>query len=162
VTDDNYEEKLEREIRQRVDNELAKARQEIRRHREEVERERAEARRAGERAEARRARDESKRDHGSMPTSIPLPDVEKVSGLLGIVADKIPELLGGLRDVLYSPAAAENMAEAVAKFYKKLTEAGIPEDQALDMARGYMINLRDVLGKKGLDLGSIARADEEE
>lgn len=161
MTDDSYEEALEKEIRQRVDAELARAREDRRRHREEEHRARREEA-ATAREEGRRAREEARRDQGGMPTHIPLPDVEKVSGLLGIVADKIPELLGGLRDVLYSPAAAENMAEAVAKFYKKLTEAGIPEDQALDMARGYMINLRDILGKKGLDLGSIARADDDE
>jgi hypothetical protein len=160
VTEDNYEERLEKEIRQRVEEEFARAREERQRLREEEHRAREEAHAA--RAEARRAREEARRDSGGTPSHIPLPDVDKVSGLLDAVADKIPELLGGLRDVLYSPKAAESMAEAVAKFYKTLTEAGIPQDQALDMARGYMINLRDVLGKKGLDLGSITRADDDE
>ncbi|UCF10384.1 MAG: hypothetical protein JSW65_01510 [Candidatus Bipolaricaulota bacterium] len=143
MTDEGYGKKLD-EIYARVDEEIAKAKAEMKRHRE-----------------ARQERDESDDGGSRMPSHIPLPDVDKVSELLGVVADKIPELLGGLRDVLYSPAAAENMADAVAKFYKKLIEAGIPEDQALDMARGYMINLRDVLGKKGLDLGGLARSGDD-
>jgi hypothetical protein len=86
--------------------------------------------------------------------------VDKVGDLLGIVAEKIPALLGGLRDLLYAPKAAENMADSVAAFYTKLRDAGIPEDKALQMAEGYMFNLRDVLGKKGLDLGRLARDED--
>ncbi|MCD5408708.1 hypothetical protein LR090_05765 [Candidatus Bipolaricaulota bacterium] len=77
-------------------------------------------------------------------------EAEEVRELLDVVADRIPALLKGLRDVLYAKDAAENMADAVATFYKKLVEAGIPKEEALDMARGYMINLRDVLSSKGL------------
>jgi hypothetical protein len=72
-------------------------------------------------------------------------DAEELREVLGVVSEKIPGLLKGLRDVLYSKEAAENMADAVGTFYKKLVEAGIPKEEALDMARGYMINLRDVL-----------------
>ncbi|HIQ01873.1 MAG TPA: hypothetical protein EYH30_07055 [Anaerolineales bacterium] len=77
-------------------------------------------------------------------------EAEDVREFLGVVADRVPALLRELRDVFYSKDAAENMAEAVATFYKKLVEAGIPKEDALDMARGYMINLRDALGHKGL------------
>ena len=143
MTDETYEERLEREIRERVEEELKRARSEMKRHRDELARE--------EEEHSREHRSRKKEGSGSF--EVPLPDVEKVGGLLEIVADKIPVLLGGLRDLLYSPSAAENMADSVATFYKRLTEAGIPQEQALDMARGYMINLRAVLGKKGLDIG---------
>ncbi len=83
---------------------------------------------------------------------------EELREILGIVADKVPSLLRGLRDIIYSPEAAENMAGAVSTFYKKLVEAGIPKEEALDMAKGYMINLRElVTGSKGLDLGDLVR-----
>ncbi|HEC63625.1 MAG TPA: hypothetical protein ENI38_04490 [Candidatus Acetothermia bacterium] len=77
-------------------------------------------------------------------------EAEEVREILDVVSDRIPALLKGLRDVLYSKEAAEGMADAVATFYKKLTEAGIPQEVALEMAQGYMINLRDLLSAKGI------------
>jgi len=80
---------------------------------------------------------------------------DELREVLSIVADKVPSLLRGLRDIVYSPEAAENMAGAVATFYKKLVDAGIPKEEAMDMAKGYMINLRDLLGSKGINIGSF-------
>jgi len=76
--------------------------------------------------------DEEKKDTG---------DVQELREVLSVVSQQVPGLLKGLRDVLYSKEAAENMADAVGTFYKKLVDAGIPKDDALEMARGYMINL---------------------
>ncbi|MGD9840308.1 MAG: hypothetical protein AB7U87_01145 [Candidatus Bipolaricaulis sp.] len=70
-------------------------------------------------------------------------DVEKLHEVLDVVTQQVPGLLRGLRDVLYSKEAAESMADAVGTFYKKLVESGIPKEEALEMARGYMINLRE-------------------
>jgi len=58
-------------------------------------------------------------------------------------------LLRGLRDVLFSKEAAETMGEAVGTFYTKLVNSGIPKDVAVDMARGYMFDLRKLLESKG-------------
>ncbi len=76
-------------------------------------------------------------------------DIDGLKEVLGVVTDKVPGLLRELRNVLYSKDAAENMADAVATFYTKLVEAGIPKDQAMDMTKGYMINLRDLFGGEG-------------
>ena len=84
-------------------------------------------------------------------------DVHELKEVLGVVTEKIPGLLKGMRDVLYSKEAAENMADAVGTFYKKLVEAGIPKEEALDMARGYMINLREVF--KGVRTGKDVHLD---
>ena len=73
-------------------------------------------------------------------------DMDDLKEVLSVVTDKVPGLLRGLRNVLYSKDAAENMADAVATFYTKLVDAGIPKDQAMDMTKGYMINLRDIFG----------------
>ncbi|GAB4305902.1 MAG: hypothetical protein Kow0097_04930 [Candidatus Bipolaricaulota bacterium] len=90
--------------------------------------------------------DEEKKDVG---------DVEELREVLSVVTQQVPGLLKGLRDVLYSKDAAENMADAVGTFYKRLVEAGIPREEALEMARGYMINLREVFRgvKKGIKAG---------
>ena len=81
-------------------------------------------------------------------------DIDDLKEVLGVITDKVPGLLRGLRDVLYSKDAAENMADAVATFYTKLVEAGISKEQAMDMTKGYMINLRDMFGgKDGFNFG---------
>jgi len=85
--------------------------------------------------------------------------VEDLRELFSVLSEQVPGLLRGLRNILYSKEAAENMADAVATFYKKLVEAGIPKDEALDMARGYVLNLREILGNKGLNIGSFIEAE---
>ncbi len=82
-------------------------------------------------------------------------EAAEVREILDVVSDRVPGLLRGLRDVLYSREAAESMADSVATFYKKLTEAGIPKEDALEMARGYMINLRELVGGKGINIGNF-------
>ncbi len=77
-------------------------------------------------------------------------EAEHVREMLDVVADRIPNLLKGIRDVLYAKESAESMADAVATFYRKLVEAGIPKEEALKMTQGYMINLRELMGSKGL------------
>jgi len=76
-----------------------------------------------------------------------MPDPEKIAKILDAVSDKIPALLRALRDTVYSKEAGEHFGEAVGAFYHKLVEQGIPEDQALEMAKGYMISLRELVGR---------------
>lgn len=87
---------------------------------------------------------------------------EELREILGTVTEMVPNLLRGLRDIVYSAEAAGNMADAVATFYKKLVDAGIPREEAMDMAKGYMINLRDLLGGKGINIGSFMDRDRED
>jgi len=87
--------------------------------------------------------------------------VEDLREVLTIVSEQVPDLLRGLRDIIYSKEAAENMADAVSTFYMKLVAAGVPKDEALDMARGYVLNLRELLGSKGglsMNIGDLARS----
>lgn len=77
---------------------------------------------------------------------------EEVAQLLDKIADKIPALLKGLRDVVYSAEAGEQFGKAVGAFYSELIKQGIPQDQAMEMAKNYMISLRD-LAKPSLKLG---------
>jgi hypothetical protein len=79
--------------------------------------------------------------------------VEEIREVLATVSDMVPNLLKELRGVLYSKEAAESMADAVGTFYRKLVEAGIPREDAMEMTRGYMINLRDLVRGKGVTVG---------
>jgi hypothetical protein len=85
--------------------------------------------------------------------------VEDLRELFSVLSEQVPGLLRGLRNILYSKEAAENMADAVSTFYTKLVDAGIPKEEAMDMARGYVLNLRELLGSKGLNIGSFIEAD---
>lgn len=79
--------------------------------------------------------------------------VEEIRELLTTVSDMVPSLLKEIRGVLYSKEAAESMADAVGTFYRKLVEAGVPREDAMEMTRGYMINLRDLVRGKGVTVG---------
>ncbi|MCD5416835.1 hypothetical protein LR021_00460 [Candidatus Bipolaricaulota bacterium] len=72
-------------------------------------------------------------------------DAEKLKQILGVVSDRIPALLKALRDTVYSKEAGKEFGGAVASFYKELIDGGIPAEQAMEMTRGYMINLRDIV-----------------
>jgi len=50
----------------------------------------------------------------------------------------------------------------VGTFYRKLVEAGVPRDDAMEMTRGYMINLRDLVRGRGVTLGERSPRREEE
>jgi hypothetical protein len=77
---------------------------------------------------------------------------EEVALILDKVAEKIPALLKGLREVVYSVEAGEQFGKAVGAFYSELVKQGIPQEQAMEMAKNYMISLRD-LAKPSLKLG---------
>ena len=90
--------------------------------------------------------------------------VDDLRDLFSMISAEVPGLLRGLRDVIYSKEAAGNMADAVATFYTKLVEAGIPKEEAMDMARGYVLNLREILGGKGglnMNIGDFAKRHRE-
>ena len=88
--------------------------------------------------------------------------VDDLRELLGVVSEEVPALLRGLRDLVYSRDAAKNMAESVATFYKTLVDAGIPSDEAMKMARGYMINLRELISSKNINIGDFRKTEDGE
>ena len=92
--------------------------------------------------------DDERRSRGGRKT-------EELKDVLETVSTMLPNLLGGLRDVLYSKTAAENMGDAVGAFYKKLVESGMSKEVALEMAQGYMLNLREVFASKNFDMGNV-------
>ncbi len=85
---------------------------------------------------------------------------DEVAKLLDKVAEKIPALLKGLRDAVYSAEAGEQFGKAVGAFYGELIKQGIPQDQALEMAKNYMISLRD-LAKPSMKLGEKEEIEKE-
>lgn len=69
---------------------------------------------------------------------------KEIGEILDAVSDKIPKLISGIVNSLYSPEAGKNMGKAVGSLYQELLESGIPQDVALEMAKNYMISLKDI------------------
>ena len=53
-------------------------------------------------------------------------DAKEIGEILDVVSNKIPALLRGLRDVLYSKESAENMADSVGTFTRSSSRQGSP------------------------------------
>jgi hypothetical protein len=49
-------------------------------------------------------------------------------------------------DTLYSAEAGKKMGQAVGSLYKELVDSGIPQEEALQMAKDYMLSLKDITG----------------
>lgn len=69
---------------------------------------------------------------------------KEIGEILDAVSDKIPKLISGIVNSLYSAEAGTNMGKAVGNLYKELLESGLPEDVALEMTKNYMISLKDI------------------
>lgn len=70
--------------------------------------------------------------------------VKEIGELLDEVSVKIPTLIKGLMNTLFSAEAGKNMGQAVGTLYKELIDSGIPKEDALQMARDYMLTLKDM------------------
>ncbi len=82
-----------------------------------------------------------------------MPDPEKLKEILSAVRSEVPGLVRDIVDILYSEKAAKSMGKAVGLYFKTLKENGIPEDIALEMTKGYVINIGKMFDfKKWSDL----------
>jgi len=70
------------------------------------------------------------------------PDAEEIAEVFEALRSQVPGLIKDIMDAVYSPERAENMAKSVATFYKTLVENGIEEKEALEMAKGLVVDFR--------------------
>ena len=63
---------------------------------------------------------------------------KEIAEMMDMVSDKIPTLIRGVLDSLFSPEAAANIGKSVAVFRKSLIEGGIGESEAQEMTREYL------------------------
>lgn len=85
---------------------------------------------------------------------------DEVAQLLDKIAEKIPALLKGLREAVYSAEAGEQFGKAVGAFYGELVRQGIPQEQAMEMAKNYMISFKD-LAKSNFQFGEKKKKETE-
>ena len=72
--------------------------------------------------------------------------VKEIGQLLDEVSGKVPKLIGGILETLYSAEAGKKMGQSVGNMYKELIESGIPESEAIKMAKDYMLSIKDIAG----------------
>ena len=71
-------------------------------------------------------------------------EAQEIGEILSVVRTEVPGLVRDLMDTIYSPESAEKMAKSVATFYKTLVDSGIDEKEALEMAKGFVIDFRKI------------------
>jgi len=76
-----------------------------------------------------------------------MPDPEDIKKILSSVRKEIPGMIRDVVDVLYSEKSAKNMGKAVGVYYKTLTQSGIPKELALEMTKGYVLNINEMFKK---------------
>ena len=76
-------------------------------------------------------------------------DIQELNEVLSVISEKVPKLITDLLGTIYSEEAGAQMGKAVGKFYQELVSSGIPEEEALKMAKDYMNTLRSVTSTFG-------------
>jgi len=72
--------------------------------------------------------------------------VKEIGALLDEVSGKVPKLITGLLDTIYSAEAGQKMGKSVGNLYKELVDSGIPQEEAIKMAKDYMLSMKDMVG----------------
>jgi hypothetical protein len=67
-------------------------------------------------------------------------DIEKLKEVLSVISTEIPKLLDSINKSAFSPENAEKLAQATAKFYKEMVNAGMDERQAYELTQKFMSN----------------------
>lgn len=81
-------------------------------------------------------------------------DKERLSDVLKVVSDEIPRLIENILkplkeflDDYYSTENVKKRVDAFLVFYKTLIENGVPEKEALELAKGQILDINKILGK---------------
>jgi len=72
--------------------------------------------------------------------------VKEIGALLDEVSGKVPKLITGLLETIYSAEAGQKMGKSVGNLYKELVDSGIPQEEAIKMAKDYMLSMKDMVG----------------
>jgi hypothetical protein len=142
-------ERLERE-RQALEREMEK----LEREREKIDRIQEEMETRLERQEERlekleeelEAREEELEEAEEELGDLEVEGVEGIREMLDVVSDRIPHLMRGIQESVYSPERLKGTADAFASFYKTLVDAGMPSHTAAELTRQHFENLQAQMG----------------
>ncbi len=100
----------------------------------------------------------ARKKESDIDKSIPSP--EKLREILHVVRKEVPGMIREIADLLYSEKAAKDMGKAVGIYYKTLIEAGIPKEAALEMTKGYVLDMGRMFDKGHWNINSRQGRDD--
>lgn len=86
-------------------------------------------------------------------------DPEKLKEILSVVSTEIPKLIEAISKTMYNTENAQNMAKAVAEFYKSMKDAGMNEKQAYELTQEFMGSF-SIGGMISKAIGGASRGDD--
>ncbi|MCX6099624.1 MAG: hypothetical protein NTX69_06385 [Candidatus Bipolaricaulota bacterium] len=158
---------------------LEREREALEREREKLEREREKVERAQEEMETRLERQEERLEQleeeleareealDDAAEELEVEGIEGIREMLDVVSDRIPHLMRGMHESVYSPEQVQATAQAFASFYKTLVDSGMPDVLAAEMTRQHFDNLQSQMqmqmkprkSKHGCSCGDIPGPD---
>ena len=135
-------------LREDSRRDLEQEREKLQQEREALQQERERLERVREQIEAREDELEDLEDElEDLQDSIEdhveeIEDAESVREILDVVSDRIPKLISGVQEAVYSPEQSKQLALSIAEFYKTLTEAGMDPSSANALTITHMSNLQ--------------------
>lgn len=91
-----------------------------------------------------------------------LPDPDDLQKILSVVSTEIPKLIEEITKTIYNMDNAQNMAKAVAEFYKAMKAAGMDDKMAYELTQEFMgsFSIGGIIGKAVQ--GGSGRADRDD
>lgn len=91
-----------------------------------------------------------------------LPDPDDLQKILSVVSTEIPKLIEEITKTIYNMDNAQNMAKAVAEFYKSMKAAGMDDKMAYELTQEFMgsFSIGGIIGKAVQ--GGSGRADRDD
>ena len=72
-----------------------------------------------------------------------LESADELREVLDVVSERIPGLMQGIQETIFSPESSKQMAESIAQFFKTLIDSGISRDSANSLTMMHMSNLQE-------------------
>jgi len=93
-------------------------------------------------------------------------ETEEVREVLKVVSSEIPKLIENiiktlkeLLDEFYSPEKVRERADAFITFYKTLVENGIPEKEAIELAKKQLVDINMILERMFSTFGKYRHSE---
>jgi len=72
-----------------------------------------------------------------------LEGADELREVLDVVSERIPGLMQGIQEKIFSPESSKQMAESIAQFFRTLIDAGISREIANSLTMMHMSNLQE-------------------
>lgn len=77
--------------------------------------------------------------------------VKEIGEVFDALSDKLPKLINELTSSFYSEKSGSQMGKAIGSMYKELINAGIPKEDALEMAKDYLNTMKSIISQGNMN-----------